>query len=219
MDTVKLQVTEREQTGNGPARRVRAEGRLPGVLYGKGIESKAVTVNLEELVGAIRQHGQNVILELQMGGGGKGGKGKKSAGHYAIVKELQRHPTKRSLLHVDLQEVDLAVEIEAPVPIEFVGTPAGVADGGIVDWEHREVMVRALPSAMPASIALDVADLLIGQHLCVDALTAPEGTEIVDDPGVIIVTLVPPRIEQVAAAEEEEEEVEPEVIGEVESEE
>lgn len=217
MDTVKLSIEEREQTGNGPARRLRAEGRLPGVLYGKGTESKAISVGLEELKVAVR-HGHNVILELDLGGAAKPAKAgtKKTVPHYAVVKELQFHPTKRHLLHIDLHEVDLAVEIEAPVAIELVGTPAGVEDGGVIDWALREVTVRALPSALPEAIVLDVSSLQIGQHLSVEALEAPAGTKILDDPQIMVVALVPPRVEQAAAVAEV---AEPEVIGGVKSEE
>jgi large subunit ribosomal protein L25 len=211
MDTVKLSIKDREQTGDGPARRLRAGGRLPAVVYGKGTESKPISLDLDELKNAIHEHGHNVILELDLGDAGKPAKGakRKAAPHYAVIKELQIHPMKRYLLHVDLHEVDLAVEIEASVPIELVGTPAGVADGGVVDWEHREVTVRALPSAIPESIPLEVGDLQIAQHLTVEALEAPPGTSIVDDPGIIVVTLVPPRVEQVVVTEAPE----PEVIG------
>jgi large subunit ribosomal protein L25 len=210
MDTVKLQVKERELTGDGPARRLRAEGRLPGVLYGKGTEPKPISLVAEELAAAMHHHGHNVILELEIDEPAKAAKGKKKAtSHYAVVKELQRHPTKRNLLHVDLHEVDLAEEIEALVAIELVGTPAGLADGGVVDWEHREVNVRALPSAMPETIELDVSGLHINHHLSVAALNAPAGAKILDDPGMIVVTLVPPRVEQAAATEA----AEPEVVG------
>ena len=218
MDTVKLQVNEREQTGNGPARRMRADGRLPGVLYGKGTTSKAISMDTQELRDAIIHHGHNVVLELDLGDTAKPAKGKKKAlPHYAVVKELQFHPTKRYLLHVDLHEVDLAVEIEAAVAIELVGTPAGIADGGVLDWEHREVTVRALPSDIPEALELDVSELQVGQHLTVEALTAPEGTKILDDPQLMLITLVPPRVEQAPA--EVAEVAEPEVIGGAKSEE
>jgi len=219
MDTVKLSIEEREQTGNGPARRLRAEGRLPGVLYGKGTESKAISVDLGELKSAVVHHGHNVILELALGDPAKAAKAgtkKKAVPHYAVVKELQFHPTKRHLLHVDLHEVDLAVEIEASVAIELTGTPAGVEDGGVIDWALREVTVRALPSALPEAIELDVSGLQIGQHLLVEALEAPAGTKILDDPQVMVVALVPPRVEQAAPVIEV---AEPEVIGGAKSEE
>jgi large subunit ribosomal protein L25 len=215
MDTIRLAIREREETGNGPARRLRAEGRLPGVLYGKGVEAKPISIDLEELRVAMRQRGHNVVLELDLGEATSAKGKKKAAPHYAVVKEIQFHPTKRSALHVDLHEVDLAVEIEGSVSVELVGTPPGVADGGVMDWEHREVTVRALPSAMPEVIQLDVTGLEIGHHLTVAALKAPAGSEILDDPGAIIVTLVPPRVEQVAATEAPE----PEVVGSTETEE
>ena len=91
------------------------------------------------------------------------------------------------MLHVDLHEVDLAVEIEAPVAIELVGTPAGVIDGGVLDWEHREVVVRALPADVPAVLELDVSGLQIGHHLSVGVLSAPAGVTILDDPETMIV--------------------------------
>jgi large subunit ribosomal protein L25 len=218
MDTVKLSIEERVQTGNGPARRLRAEGRLPVVLYGKGLESKALSVDVDELRSAIVHHGHNVILELDLGGvaPAKAGTKKKAVLHYAIVKEIQLHPTKRNLLHADFVEVDLAVEIESPVAIELVGTPAGAEDGGVVDWERREVTVRALPSAIPDAIVLDISSLQIGQHLLVEALEAPAGTMILDDPQTMVVALVPPRVEQAVPVVEV---AEPEVIGGAKSEE
>ena len=220
MDTVKLSIEERELTGNGPARRLRAEGRLPGVLYSKGTESRSISLDVQELRGAIAHHGHNVILELDLDGAAKAAKTgtkKKAVPHYAVVKELQFDPVKRNLLHVDLYEVDLAVEIEAAVAIELVGTPAGVEDGGVVDWVLREVTVRALPSALPEAIVLDISSLSIGQHLSVEVLEAPAGTKIIDDPQIMVVALVPPRVEQAPVVVEAV--AEPEVIGGVKSEE
>jgi large subunit ribosomal protein L25 len=225
MDTIKLAVREREETGNGPARRLRAEGRIPGVTYAKGASGTAISVGLEDLKAALA-HGQNVVLELEFEPGSKstksakGGSRAKKAARYAVVKELQFHPTRRRLLHVDLHEVDLAVEIEASVAIELVGKPAGVVEGGVLDWEQREVVVRALPGDIPPVLQLDVSALEIGQHALVEALTAPEGVVIVDDPATIVAAVLPPRVEVVTAAEEEEEVLEePEVIGEAETEE
>jgi len=211
MDTIKLSVCERAETGDGPARRLRAQGRIPGVAYGKGKASTAISVDLEELKAAMT-HGHNVLLELDFGKAAKGAKGKKAA-RYAVVKQLQFHPTKRHVLHVDLHEVDLGEEIEALVTIEAVGTPAGVRDGGIIEWERREVTVRALPGDMPEALELDVSELLIGHHLSVGALLAPKGVTIVDDPEALLVALVPPRVERVGAEEAEEGQAEPEVIG------
>ena len=204
MDSIKLSVHERQETGNGPARRLRAQGLVPGVSYAKGKEATPISLSVDELRAALT-HGHNVVLELDFGKGTKGGR-------YAVVKELQFHPVKRYLQHVDLHEVDLAVEIESPVAIEAVGTPAGLIDGGVLDWERREVIVRALPGDIPASLELDVSELLIGHHLVVGALTPPKGVVILDDPEAVVIALVPPRVEAPVVAEVEEE-AEPEVIG------
>jgi large subunit ribosomal protein L25 len=225
MDTIKLSVLEREETGDGPARRLRAQGRIPGVTYAKGKAATAISVDLEELKAAMA-HGHNVVLELDFTKPAKAAKGatkgtaksKSKGARYAVVKQLQFHPIKRQVLHVDLHEVDLAVEIEAPVTVEAVGVPAGVADGGIVEWERREVVVRALPADIPPALELDVSGLFIGHHLSVAALSAPEGVTIVDDPETILVALVAPRVEQPPAAEAEEV-AEPEVVGSPKSEE
>jgi large subunit ribosomal protein L25 len=215
METVKLSVHERVETGNGPARRLRAQGQIPGVSYGKGAAATAIAIDLEELRVALA-HGHNVVLELDFGKSAKATKSKVAKRH-AVVKEIQFHPTKRSVLHIDLHEVDLAVEIEAPVAIELVGTPAGIIDGGVLDWEHREVVVRALPGDVPATLELDVSGLQIGHHLSVAALSAPAGVTILDDPETMIVALVPPRVEEQAAVVVET--PEPEVIGGIKSEE
>jgi large subunit ribosomal protein L25 len=218
MDTIKLTVQEREETGNGPARRLRAEGLIPGVSYGKGKEATPISVSLEDLRAAMT-HGHNVVLELDFSKSAKGTKGKAKAPRYAVVKQFQFHPTKRSLLHVDLHEVDLAVEIESSVAIELVGTPAGLADGGVLEFERREVVVRALPNNIPAVLEIDISGLLIGHHLSIAALSAPDGVTIVDDPETIVVAVVPPRVEQAPVVEEAEAAAEPEVVGSPKSEE
>lgn len=214
MDSIKLSVHERHETGNGPARRLRGKGLVPAVSYARGRAATSIALDVEELKAALT-HGHNVLLELVFDKDVKT-EGANNKSHYAVVKELQIHPVKRYLQHVDLHEVDLAEEIEAQVAVEAVGTPAGLIDGGVVDWERREVTVRALPGNMPASLELDVSGLLIGHHLTVASLVAPKGVVIVDDPEAMLVALVPPRVVEPTAAEtaaEAAEAAEPEVIG------
>lgn len=225
METIKLAVHEREETGNGPARRLRAQGRVPAITYAKGMVATPISVGLDDLRAAL-SHGHNVVLELDFESVAKPAKGAKGTGRgkrtarYAVVKELQFHPTKRHLLHVDLHEVNLAEEIEASVAIELLGSPAGVVEGGVLGWEHREVVVRALPADLPPVLQLDVSGLEIGHHLAVAALVAPEGVTIVDDPEIIIAAVLPPRVEAAAPAEQAEAApAEPEVIGGAKSEE
>lgn len=197
MDTVKLTIRPREETGKGPNRRLRAEGSVPAVVYSKGQEAVALSIDAAALKGAVAG-GSNVVLELEY----EGGKSRKK--HFAVVKEFQRHPTRNMLLHVDLHEVDLKQEIEATVRIELVGTPAGAQEDGVLDHSHWEVTVRALPTEVPAHIELDVSALNIGDSLRVSDLTAPEGVAILDDPETTVVSVHPPRMEIVEEVEGEE---------------
>ncbi|MGI5939875.1 MAG: 50S ribosomal protein L25 [Thermoleophilia bacterium] len=218
MDMIKLAVQERKESGNGPSRRLRAASIIPGVVYGKGSRSTPVSIKYDDLK-AVLAHGQNVVIELELDQQMRAARkvdGNASDAVYVVVKELQFQPLRRTLLHVDLQEVDLAVEIEAPVPIEIVGTPAGVVDGGILDWNQREVTVRALPNNVPQSIELDVSELLIGQTLTVSALASVEGVTVLDESDTVLASLLAPRAEEEEedlAEEELAEPAEPEVIG------
>jgi large subunit ribosomal protein L25 len=214
MATIKLGVQARNEIGNGPNRRLRDAGYLPGVVYGKGSAATPISIANEEFR-AVLAHGYNVVLELGLDAQVRAArKGDGRAGSlYAVIKELQFHPIKRTLLHVDLQEVDLDVEIEAPVAIELVGTPAGVADGGVLDWGIREVTVRALPIDIPAAIELDVSEMLIGHRLTVAALSAGQDVTIIDDPEIVIAVLQPPRIQEEEEVAADEVMDEPEVVG------
>ncbi len=152
--------------------------------------------------------------------GRKGSSKAKGPPLYAVVKEIQFHPTRRSVVHVDLHEVDLAIEIEAAVAIDLTGTPAGLSEGGMLDWENREVHVRALPNNVPESLTVSVEGLAIGHHVKVGDLVPPVGVVILDDPETVIAAVLAPRVEvEVAAPEGVEEPTEPEVIGGAKSEE
>ncbi len=188
METVKLTVRPREEVGKGPNRRLRAAGAVPAVVYAKGQEAVSLSIDAAALKGALGG-GSNVVLELEY----EGEKSRKK--HFAVVKEFQRHPTRHTLLHLDLHEVDLKQEIESPVRIELVGTPVGAEEGGVLDHSHWEVVVRALPTAVPAHLELDVSALTIGDNLRVSDITAPEGVVILDDPETTVVSLQPPRVE------------------------
>ncbi len=222
MDTIKLAVRTREETGNGPSRRYRAAGQVPAVVYGKGHEATPLLIALDDFRTAFA-HGHNVVLELDLDSEKKAGKGAGKAKQpplYAVVKDIQFHPTRRSVVHVDLHEVDLAIEIESAVAIELVGTPAGLADGGMLDWENREVHVRALPNNVPGSLSVSVEGLAIGHHVKVADLVPPDGVVILDDPETVIAAVLAPRVEvEVAAPEGVEAPAEPEVIGGAKSEE
>jgi len=186
MDTFKMVVQKRDTSGKGPARRMRVAGQVPAVVYGKGLETVPLTLDLLDLRQALH-HGHNVVLELHYGTG-------RSKKHYAVIKEMQRSPARNVILHVDLHEIDLNMEIEADVAVELVGTARGTQDGGVLDHQHREVRVRALPTTVPDGLQYDVSDLGIGGRVTIADLVAPEGVAFLDDPGFVIATVLAPRV-------------------------
>jgi large subunit ribosomal protein L25 len=204
-----LSVEVREHTGKGMGRRLRAGGRIPAILYGRGRESVPISLDprlLEKLL-ATSDAGMNTLIDLAVAGRSD------LAGRVVLVKELQRHPVRGSLLHADFYEVDLTKTIEVSVPIHVVGTAAGVAlDGGILDQALRELEIECLPRAIPDQIDVDVSALMIGQSIHVRELALPEGVKLLSDPDLSVVSVVAPAAEivpEVAAAE-----VVPEVEGE-----
>lgn len=206
MEAIALPVEERgESRGSGAARRLRAEGKVPGVVYGTRSDTVNVVVEDGELRRVLR-HGQNVLLQLKYAAGE--GSGKKQ---YAVIKEIQRDPLRPQFLNVDLLEVYLDTEIESPVPIEVLGEPEGVKVGGILSQLVYEVLVRALPGKMPAKLQIDVTALDMGQNVRVAELEESPDYLVITDPEEVIAAVVAPMAE-----EEVEEELEAEVAEELE---
>lgn len=189
-----LQAQKREGTGKGAGRKLRAAGRIPAVMYGRG-ESN-VTLSLEpralEKVLAGSHAGMNTLIDLTVEGGAK---------TVVLVRELQRDPVKGTLIHADLFQVDLTQTIEVSVPLHIVGTAKGVAlDGGILDFALREIEIECLPRSIPDQIDVDVSALEIGESLHVRDLTLPQGVTLKSDPDLSVVSIVAPSAEEVSAA-------------------
>lgn len=195
-----LDVEVRERTGKGAARKLRAAGRIPGVLYGRGKPSVAVgldPISLEKAL-ARSESGMNTLFDLRLRGDGQ------QADRVVMVKDLQRDPVTGFFLHADLYEVDLARTVEVEVPIHLLGEARGVEmDGGVLDQQLRELAVECLPRAIPDEIEVDVSGLEIGDSLHVADLKLPEGVTLREDPEVSVVSVVAPTKEEEAPAEEE----------------
>jgi len=197
-ERIRLQVQRRDAKGSAASRRLRREGFVPGVLYGKGREAQAFAVPERELRSALTsEHGMHAILDLLLEG--------RQQPQHAVLKEYQLDATKARLLHVDLQEVRLDQAIVVPVPVDLVGTPEGVVQGGVVSQIVHEVHVEALPMEVPDRLALDVSALVIGEGVRVADLVLPPGAKIVDDPDTVIATVTHPT--RAVVAEEVEAEV------------
>jgi large subunit ribosomal protein L25 len=186
-DRVTLEVTEREadQVGSRRVRRLRKEGLVPGVLYGKG-HARAIVVGERELRSALTgPSGLHAILDVVIEG--------QTTPHHAVLKDFQRHPIRGTLTHVDFHEVRLDRPIQATVSVQLVGESPGSKQGGTVQQVTREIQVEALPSAIPEHIEADISSLEVGGTVRVEDLIAIEGITFLDDPQVVLATCSIPR--------------------------
>ena len=180
-------------TGSPASRRLRATGKIPAILYGRGAEPAPISVDWRDLRSALTtDKGLNALLTLKIG----------SRRTKAIVKEMQRHPVRRDVLHIDFLAVDVDKPITTDVPLQLEGEAEKVIrDQGVVEQILNVLIVTAKPDAIPGHISIDVSDLEIGQHIIVGDLQLPEGVTTETDPEETIVTA---KLTSLALAEEEE---------------
>lgn len=178
------------------ARHLRANGHLPGVIYGKGIESQKVSVPRPEFIRLLHSHGTHALVTLKIEGGND---------YLALVKEVQIDPVRQLALHVDFLRVQEDKPVHTEVVLQIVGEAAGVKLGGILEEHTRSISIEVLPMAIPESITFDVSGLEIGSVTRVSDLVAPEGVTILTDPEEILVAVSAPRTEEEPVAAEGEE--------------
>ena len=188
-ERVKLQVAERESLGSRESRRLRREGLIPGVLYGRS-KPHAICVRERELRRALTgKGGLHAILDVVLEG--------QSSTHPSILKEYQTDPVRGTLTHIDLHEVRLDQPIHAAVSVHLVGEAQGAKEGGVLSQVTREVNVEALPMEVPEHLELDVSALAIGESLRVADLPAREGVTFLDDPDTVLASVgLPTRVEE-----------------------
>jgi len=198
-----LKVAERTSFGSRTSRRLRRDGLVPGVVYQAGEPARAFQADAHDL-GLFIGEG-HALFDLEIEGAGS---------VPVVVKEEQRHPVRGDLVHLDCQQVNLNVEIQADVTIELEGVDdsPGVKEGGILEHVTREITIEALPEAIPDSITVDVSEMIIGDTVQLDSIEPPEGVKFIADvpEEVTIATLNPPKLVE----EEPEVEEETELVGE-----
>jgi large subunit ribosomal protein L25 len=199
MQRLQLDVSIREGRGKGKARKLRATGLVPAVLYGAKLESTKVAVDGQRL-DRIVATGANTLIDLQ---GPKVVKGK-----LVLIKDVQRDPLSQRVLHCDFLAVDTRKRIEIQVPLQLEGKPKGVELGGVLEPLLREVEVTCLPLAIPDALTVDVSELEIGDAIRVDQIPVPDGVEVRTDGTQIAAHVIAPRVEEVEAPEEVAAEVE-----------
>ena len=187
MAEVKLNAVAREGRGKGAARQARLSGRVPGVVYGRGMEPVPIEVDRREFITALNTDaGMNVLLELQLDG-------KKVL---TLARELQRDPVRGTLLHADFVYIDVTKTVEVEVPVNVAGESAGVKEGGVLEQPLFTVHVTCLPTDVPEGIEVDVSQLNIGDSLRVGDLPKSDKYEITNDPETPVVTIAAPISEE-----------------------
>jgi len=196
MAIVTLKSTRRDGVGKGVARRLREAGNVPAIYYGRGETPVAISVQVKELELLLHgASGSNVIVDLKV-------EGAEAADRKAIIREVQRHPVRGTILHVDLQHISLSERITVEVPVVLVGVPTGVKDGGgILEHNLREVEVECLPTEIPEKFTVDVSHLNIGESVHVSDLVIGN-VKVNTEAERTVATVVPPTVlEEVKPAE------------------
>lgn len=182
---VTLEAQPRTGTGKGVARKLRAAGKVPGVLYGRGVEPVVLAVDRQALTKAFKTDaGKNVLIDLQVNGDG----------HLTLARELQRDPLRGTILHVDFLKIARDVAIEVDVPIHITGDSPGVKEGGVIEHHLWSVRVSVLPTDVPDRIDADVSHMVIGDMLRVGDLSVAEGVTMLTDPNEAVLGVVVPQI-------------------------
>jgi large subunit ribosomal protein L25 len=210
MAIVSFNATARDQAGKGSARTLRSQGMIPAVIYGHGRDPQSLSLNardLDKLLAHIQA--ESTVIEVSVGG----------TTSKTLIREIQRHPIKRQILHVDFQALVAGEKVTVSIPIVLEGIPEGVRlGGGVLDQTLRELEIEVDPSNIPDHVEYDVTNMVIGDSVHVSDLKLPEGVEVLDDPETSVAVLAAPRavIEETAAVEPVEGAegvAEPEVIG------
>ena len=202
--TVSLAAQHRNTAGKGPARQMRMVGRIPAVVYGRGRDPESLSVSAAEVDKLLATHARaSTIISLAIDGDSV----------KVLIRDVQRHPLRRDITHLDFYEIHEGESITVTVPIHLEGSPDGVRNaGGTLDQVLREVQIAVLPRHIPERLELEVTALTIGQSLHVRDLVI-ENANILTDGEMTICSVIPPRVEEEVAPVEgavEEEELEDE---------
>ena len=202
-DNVVLKADRRTQVGKQAVKHLRLKGRLPAVVYGEKQDPIVCSVDRKELEVILHDQGRNVLLSLDLTDG--------QAQDTTIIKEIQHHPLKGEMQHVDFHRISLTEKIIVEVAVEAEGNPVGVrTEGGILEHMLYEVEVECLPTDIPDKVVFDVTEMSIGDTIHVSDLVVEGNVEIVTESDRSVFVVVPPAVAQVAEDEEEEEALEEE---------
>ncbi|HNR35907.1 MAG TPA: 50S ribosomal protein L25 [Candidatus Hydrogenedentes bacterium] len=189
MELQTLKVATRQSQGKGKARKVRAAGSLPGVLYGGDREPVSLSVNLRAFEALIHhaRGGEHALVQLEV-------EDNAALNTPAIVKAVQHHPLRNTPTHADFLRIRLDEKITTVIPIRLVGQAPGIAEGGVLDHQLRELEIECLALSVPDEVVVDVSGLHVNDSLHVSDLQVPPDVEIISDPERPVVAVHPPRV-------------------------
>ncbi|MGG3799691.1 50S ribosomal protein L25/general stress protein Ctc [Metabacillus fastidiosus] len=194
-----LQAQERTEFTSSAKRRIREQGQIPAVVYGKEAESKSVSLDAGELLKKLRDEGRNAILQLHVG----------DASHPVMLSDYQMDPIRNQLVHADFQIVDMQSEVEVEVPVNLIGTSQGVKDGGVLQQSLHQILVKAKPGDIPQTIDVDVSNLGVNEVISVKDISSSGNYSLVQDEEQVIASILPPQQEKEIDSGEEQEPGEP----------
>lgn len=194
MSMKELNVELRTKTGKGISRQLRIAGRIPGIVYGKGFNSTAISVDQRELLKTVAgEEGQNALISLNGTGDLKGA--------VVIVASMLLDPIKGTPRHIDLHKVNMEEKVRVEVKLRLKGTAKGVKDGGMLEFVKHTVELECLPALIPAHIDVDVTNLTVGHSIHVSDLQLPANVRLLDDQKAAIVSVIGKYKEEEAPAE------------------
>jgi len=194
MKSVPLTAYTRSVAGRNAVNKLRGTGRVPTVIYGAKTASQTLELNQRELDKLIAHSAsENILVDLAIEGDAR-------PARLALVQEVQHDPISGSVLHIDFHEVSPTEKVTVMVPVETVGTPVGVKDGGVLEHVLHKLKVRALPADLPLVLEVDVSAMILNQVLHLGEIPAPAGVEILGDKKVPVLSVAAPRTEVEAVA-------------------
>lgn len=195
MAELTLEVARRERTGKGVANRMRRAGKIPAVVYGGHREAVPIEVDRKAVADLIQKsdHGVRSIFLLKMAG--------TDQQRHAMIKEIQIDPISRKMQHIDFIRVMMDEVVRVDIPIHLNGTAIGVKEGGVLDWQLREIHVECLPNAIPDAVEVDISPLAHHDYYRISDLKVPDGVKVLEDPDRVVVGVTHARAEVAAEAE------------------
>ncbi|PLR93303.1 50S ribosomal protein L25/general stress protein Ctc [Bacillus sp. T33-2] len=191
-----LQAKERKAFRNSELRKLREQGNIPAVVYGKNTESRPVYINGADFIKTIREVGRNGIISLDINGNPKN----------VMLTNYQQDSIKREILHADFLAVDMSTELSASVRVVLIGDAAGVKDGGVMQQPVHELTITATPANIPSTIEVDVSNLQVGENLTVaDIQSGGADYSISEDETTVLVSILPPKQEEEISSGEQQE--------------